>query len=111
MPKNPVPKTKPRAPRALYVTADAVERAPNDRLLEAFEQVGQEVVRRLNNYRAMASSPNALLDGIRFAAKADTIATDFMFGDMLTPMINIYNGTPKLTALLAGTSSDVDDDA
>jgi hypothetical protein len=71
-----VPTTK-RPPRALYITRATLERTPAGDILDAFELIGAEVVRRIRNYAEAAGTPASLLDGIQFAAAAREIQMGF----------------------------------
>ncbi len=72
--------TTKRPPRALYVTRAALQRAPAEDILKAFELIGDEVVRRIENYAENAMTPASLLDGIKFARTAHAIGTVWMHG-------------------------------
>jgi len=62
--------TTNRTQTRIRVTRPTLGRTPNDDLLDAFELIGEEIVRRIQNYGEAADTPMTLLDGIQFAARA-----------------------------------------
>jgi hypothetical protein len=78
---------------------DHVRALSNDDLLDLFGYVGDEITSRLANYEAGATTPAALLDGIKFAKEADDCGTFYMYDLSVTG--RICDAADRLTAALA----------
>lgn len=96
-------------------TARSIQSLDNEQLLKLLELTGRDITRRVRNYCA-ATEPAALLDGLKFAARADDIAMDLMHGDCRSISDpawtwSLHHAKTTLTNRLAGTSfDDADDD-
>jgi hypothetical protein len=77
----------------------ALETANDERLLDIFDAVLDEIHRRVKNYFDPRIEPAAVLEGIKFAAEAERIAValahNWPYG--------IYHARDTLTSVLAGT--------
>jgi hypothetical protein len=99
--------TRKRPPRGLFATRPALLRATNEQLLQVFGDIGAEIVRRNRNYGRVANTPEAILDGIGFAARAHKIQSDFTHGHF---PYSIYHARETLAQMLGGPWVEDDDD-
>jgi hypothetical protein len=90
-----------RPPRGLHVTGPILQRATNEQILDAFGEIGDEVVRRIRNYGENATTPRALLNGITFAGRASAIQVEFSHGYKNWPY-DLHNAVSELTKMMAG---------
>jgi hypothetical protein len=98
--------TRKRGPRRLYVTEGALGRATNEEILAVFELIGDEVVRRIENYGENARTPVSLLDGIEFASEAQRIQMDFTHDPY--PW-GLYHAPRVLVESMGGPWQELDD--
>ena len=104
--------TTKRPPRALYVTRAALERAPAEDVLKAFALLGDEVIRRIENYAENAVTAASLLDGIQFAGAATAIQGDFTHGRYPYSLFHAVNTLTRILSEAAWEERELEvDDA
>ena len=98
MPKQATPKTA--------YTSRSIQSLDNVQLLKLFAIVCRDITRRVRLYDAPLE-PTVVLDGLKFAAAANEIATDVMHGPW---PYSLYSARETLTRRLSGCSFDAADD-
>jgi len=100
----------PRPVQALP-TSNRLRAATNDDLLKLLEHVSRDVTRRVANYRS-AETPAALLDGLKFAHRAERITHELYFGYGFSNFnSSLRYAEGNFAKLLAGSSFDDEEGA